>query len=271
MWKNLRGGLQGSAKSLFFWHEVAPLGLLFTATWATLILCHRSVFNRRTSCYISPLHCSQANGAGTFWSRSDQGQSQSGSLTPTKRGITESQNYRITGTPFSWLPSLIFLSLWLHRQMQSSSWKPWEMLKSWMDSWRRTNMQILNSQGSCGPIWLSTRWWQRGEEKSAPTGLAVGLRERNDGDLPYGAWVRAVEQFRINPFSLSSCNTTWLCDPSLIELPWQLPSRAANQEFCFCFHPETQPPLQLWRGTSPNPSCRCLWTITSSPPSQPCW
>lgn len=32
-----------------------------------------------------------------------------------------------------------------------------------------------------------------------------------------------MEQVRINPLSLSSCNTTWLCDPSMTELPWQLP------------------------------------------------
>lgn len=33
----------------------------------------------------------------------------------------------------------------------------------------------------------------------------------------------AMEQLRINPFSLSSCNTTWLCGPSLIELPGSCP------------------------------------------------
>lgn len=32
-----------------------------------------------------------------------------------------------------------------------------------------------------------------------------------------------MEQVRINPLSLSSCNNTWLCDPSMTELPWQLP------------------------------------------------
>lgn len=109
-------------------------------------------------------HSSPSNGSsGAFWSRSDNGQSQSRSLIPSISGVGQKETSETPHSPGS--PFIVLFSHLLHRQMQSLSWKPCEMLKSWMVSWRKTNTQILNSLRSCGPIWLSTRCWQRGEEK----------------------------------------------------------------------------------------------------------